>query len=293
MTEALDGVLVVDKPAGPTSHDVVARLRKALATTRIGHTGTLDPMATGVLPLVVGRATRLSRFLSASEKEYRAEIRLGYSTDTDDATGEPLGASAGNTGPVSLPSPDAIAEALRSFVGVQTQEPPAYSAKKVGGVRSYARARGGMAVRPAAVAVTVERLDLLAVDRDVVAVSLVCSAGFYVRSLARDLGARLGTGAHLASLRRLRSGEFSEREAIPLEAIQADPGAAAAGFRQMDLLLTHLPYLSLTDEGVRRARSGQDMAAEGSAATRPYVRLVAVAEPSARPGFLHPCIVLV
>ncbi|MFB3852999.1 MAG: tRNA pseudouridine(55) synthase TruB [Vicinamibacterales bacterium] len=297
---ALDGVLVVDKPSGPTSHDVVARLRRTLGTSRIGHTGTLDPMATGVLPLVIGRATRLARFLSAGEKEYRAVIKLGCSTDTDDATGKPVAEAGARERPVSLPSPGAVAEALRSFVGVQMQEPPAYSAKKVGGVRSYAIARRGVAVRPAAAKVGVARLDLLGMEGDFVFISLECSAGFYVRSLARDLGARLGVGAHLSALRRVRSGEFSEEEAVPLEALELEPGDAASRLRPIDRLLTHLPSLALTDEGLRMARSGQDVLAERLSDQLPFVRLtdgsgrlVAVAEPSRRPGFLHPCIVLV
>lgn len=301
----LDGVLVVDKPEGPTSHDVVVRLRRALGTRRIGHTGTLDPMATGVLPVVIGRATRLARFLSGAAKSYRAGIRLGFATDTDDAKGTPL-VERRQEGPGEPPSRAVVAEALERFVGTTVQSPPAYSAKKLSGIRAYERARNGVPVRPAPVSVTVTELELVSYDGDIVTVEVTCSAGFYVRSLARDLGAVLGTGAHLAALRRTRSGTFGEECAVPLEEVEKDPGPAAARVQRIDEMLEELPALRLTPGGVRRARSGQDVGPDdGEPPSGPtvhqagYVRLldpdgalVAVAEPAGRPGLLHPAVVL-
>src|SRR5262245_53837740 len=214
----MDGLLVVDKPSGPTSHDVVARMRRVLREQRIGHTGTLDPGATGVLPLVIGRATRLARFLSASDKSYEAIIRLGFATDTADTEGSPIGGRY--DGP--LPAIEAINRALDAFRGQFLQQPPAFSAKKIGGRRSYDLARRGPSLPvpdqslPRPQPVTVHRLQILTVDGDAVTVSIDCSAGFYVRSLACDLGERLGTGGHLIGLRRTCSGEYSIADALPL-----------------------------------------------------------------------------
>src|SRR5579862_2271824 len=206
----MDGVLVIDKPVGPTSHDVVARARRALAESRIGHTGTLDPAASGVLPLVVGRATRLARFLSAGDKSYDAVVRLGFATDTGDAQGTRVGAAYIG----AMPDRDTVDSALATFRGRFLQQPPMYSAKKVAGRRSYDLARAaarrakaleardesdetripadghGVApemaetARPSPVEVTVHALDIVAVEADCVTLRVTCSAGFYVRSLA-------------------------------------------------------------------------------------------------------------
>src|SRR5262245_11172910 len=214
----MDGLLVIDKPAGPTSHDVVARMRRVLGERRIGHTGTLDPAASGVLPLVLGRATRLARFLSAGEKRYEAVIRFGVSTDTYDGEGTAVGpARTGVT-----PPRDALENALATFRGTFAQQPPAYSAKKIAGRRSYELARAGSLDEdgpsfPAPVTVTVRRLEIVHVDQDDVTVDVECSAGFYVRSLAHDLGQRTGIGAHLASLRRTISAGLTLDDSIPLE----------------------------------------------------------------------------
>jgi tRNA pseudouridine55 synthase len=216
----MDGVLVIDKPEGPTSHDVVATARRALGEKRIGHTGTLDPLATGVLPLVLGRATRLVRFLTASDKDYDATILFGVTTDTLDVTGEETSRPGG------APSREALVAALRAFDGEQMQVPPAYSAKKVGGRRAYDFARRDEPVELAAVPVRVSRLELVESGNNRCRLSLTCSAGFYVRALVRDLGERCGTGATLEALRRTRSGEFTIDEAIPLDALEPpDPGA--------------------------------------------------------------------
>ena len=209
----MDGLLVIDKPVGPTSHDVVARVRRMLGEQRVGHTGTLDPGASGVLPLVVGRATRLARFLSAAEKSYEAAIRLGVATDT--------GRRAGTAGRATVfkgrfPDASAIDRALDAFRGTFLQQPPAYSAKKIGGKRSHRlaraqRARGRLTCRPASPALPPRppsapchgsRAGARQRRGDRVTLRVDCSAGFYVRSLAHDLGERLGIGAHLARLRR-------------------------------------------------------------------------------------------
>jgi len=299
----MNGVLVVDKPSGPTSHAVVQRIRRLLKERSVGHTGTLDPMATGVLALVIGRATRLAKFLSASDKSYEAVITLGISTDTYDADGEPTGARY--EGP--LPSRSAIERALDRFRGTFLQQPPAYSAKKIAGERSYALARAATAapVLPEPVIVHASALELVALDGETVTVRIDCSTGFYVRSLAHDLGRELETGAHLSGLRRTRVGEFTLAGATSLDAIEQDPDEAAGFVIPMAQLLPGVPAIVLNAEGVLRASHGRDVRpadldrsvgalpnrlcrlldADGS--------LVGIAEPSAAPGLLHPSIVLV
>jgi tRNA pseudouridine55 synthase len=242
---------VVDKPAGPTSHDVVDRVRRALGTRRVGHTGTLDPFATGVLPVCIGKATRLARFLAAGEKVYRATVRLGFATSTDDLTGDPLGPPV----PVRADR-DAIEAACRAFVGTIPQVPPAYSAKRVGGRRLYALAREGTAVRPDAVPVTILELSVAALEADLVEVDVRCSPGTYVRSLARDLGERLGTGGHLAALRRTRSGEFDLAGAVGWERLESDgPGLILP----VSALLHGIPEVRVGPEGAAALRHGRDL----------------------------------
>ena len=239
MTEPLAGVLVVDKPAGPTSHDVVARVRKALRVRRAGHTGTLDPFATGVLPVCLGKATRLARFLSAAEKSYRATVRLGFATTTDDATGEPLGS------PRSFESDrEALALACRSLTGSILQEPPAYSARHVSGRRLYEWARAGVAVTRPASLVTVRSLDVVGLREREVELDVVCSAGTYVRALARDLGEALGCGAHLAALRRTRSGAFGLEDSVAWDEVGE---ACLSRVRPLDGLLPELPAVAVSD----------------------------------------------
>ena len=308
----MDGLLIIDKPAGPTSHDVVARMRRALGERSIGHTGTLDPAATGVLPLVLGRATRLARFLSADVKTYEAVVRFGFATDTRDARGTPQGPRY--EGP--LPSRDAIEAHLTAFRGTFLQQPPAYSARKISGERSYtlARARSRTAVSqadqpgplPAPSRVTVHQLDIVSVEPDGVTLRVDCSAGFYVRSLAHDLGERLGVGAHLAALRRTRSGDCRIEDALPLEAADADPRQAIDRVIPLSRMLPGLPPVVLTPEGVRRVAHGRDLGPdEIEKGARPlfahpgFVRLlgpegelVGIAEP-APSGLLHPSVVLV
>ncbi|HKC57333.1 MAG TPA: tRNA pseudouridine(55) synthase TruB [Vicinamibacterales bacterium] len=298
----MDGVLVIDKPEGPTSHDVVATARRALGEKRIGHTGTLDPLATGVLPLVLGRATRLVRFLTASDKDYDATILFGVTTDTLDVTGEETSRPGG------APSREALAAALRAFDGEQMQVPPAYSAKKVGGRRAYDFARRDEPVELAAVPVRVSRLELLESGNNRCRLSLTCSAGFYVRALVRDLGERCGTGATLEALRRTRSGEFTIDEAIPLDALEPpDPGSPTPdpGLIPMERLLTSFPAVTVTAEGLNRVSHGQhvrplDVSGAMPSASSEWVRvldaggtLVALGTPQRPSGFLHPEVVLI
>jgi tRNA pseudouridine55 synthase len=212
-----DGLVVVDKPSGMTSHDVVARVRRLGRTRRVGHGGTLDPMATGVLVVGVGRATRLLSYVTGAEKGYAATIRLGQTTVTDDAEGDMISAV-----PADAVTDDALRHGLAGLTGEIEQVPSAVSAVKVAGRRAYQRVRAGEQVALAARRVTVSRLEPLAVRRDQpglvdVDVEVVCSSGTYVRAIARDLGAALGVGGHLTALRRTFVGGFSLAEAVTLE----------------------------------------------------------------------------
>jgi tRNA pseudouridine55 synthase len=307
----LSGVLVVDKPAGITSHDVVAVARRALNERSIGHTGTLDPMATGVLPLAIGKATRLVRFLSASDKDYDAVIRFGRTTDTYDATGTTTAESP------QRPTRTALDIGLLALTGSYDQLPPPYSAKKVGGHRAYTLARRDEPMELKPVPVTVSRAVVTAFDDDTAAVSITCSAGFYVRSFAHELGRRLGCGACLDSLRRTRSGDFTMAAAVPFEVLAGDAREFTlieSHLVAADALLPGFPAVALTSEGMDRVVHGRDLgpshwgptgsaeAFVGGAPGRrnePWVRLldqaghlVALAE-STPTGVLHPSIVLV
>jgi len=252
----MDGVLVVDKPAGPTSHDVVDHVRRSLGTRRAGHTGTLDPFATGVLAVCVGKATRLARFLAAEDKTYRAIVRLGFATTTDDLTGPPLEAPR----PVTSTRAE-VEAACQALVGEQLQVPPAYSAKRAGGERLYDLARRGEEPRPQAREVEVHAATLLecAPGAEAVArVEITCGSGTYLRAIARDLGQALGTGAHLVALRRLRSGSFDVQAAIPWDDV---PTRGRDALVPLHALLTHLPAVTVTEEGRAALRHGRDLAA--------------------------------
>ncbi len=266
----MNGILVIDKPAGPTSHDVVARVRRILRERRVGHTGTLDPFATGVLVVLVGRATRLAQFLSGAEKEYEAVIRFGYATDTGDVTGTPRPETNQLTGETFASWSDERIEAvLAGLRGEQQQVPPMYSAKKVGGKKLYELARRGVEIerKPARIFVrefaAIKRDDgsLLHFNEDRTADMLarvVCSAGTYVRALAESVGEKLGAGAHLASLRRTRAGAFEIAKAISLDELQrmAEEGTATGALLSPDAALPELPSVHLTMQGVRAARHG-------------------------------------
>ena len=233
---APDGLLVVDKPAGWTSHDVVGRCRRLAGTRKVGHAGTLDPMATGVLVLGVGRATRLLGHLALTDKAYDATIRLGATTVTDDAEGEVV-----TTQDASAVGDEAVRAGLAALTGAISQVPSSVSAVKVDGVRSYARVRAGEQVELAARSVVVSRLDLLARRGDDLDVAVECTSGTYVRALARDLGTALGVGAHLTALRRTRVGPFDlgaartlEQHAEQLALVPLD-AAVAASFPRREL----------------------------------------------------------
>jgi tRNA pseudouridine55 synthase len=285
-----DGILVIDKPQGLTSHDVVAVARRALGERRIGHTGTLDPLATGVLPLACGRATRLVRFLTASDKEYQATVRFGMTTDSYDVTGAETSRSG------LRPGRDAVTRALASLTGSYLQTPPAFSAKKVAGRRAYDMARREQPVELSPVPVTVTAAELDAFSGDTAQVRLVCSAGFYVRAFAHSLGELTETGACLQALRRTRSGEFTLDEANTLE--QLSSSVPPLTVLPMDRLLAALPAVIVSGERRNRVSRGQEV--EGAAGTAAWVRLmdddgrlVAMARPGTRPGLLHPAVVLI
>ncbi|HTL45969.1 MAG TPA: tRNA pseudouridine(55) synthase TruB [Vicinamibacterales bacterium] len=312
----IDGALIVDKPSGPTSHDVVAVARRALKIRQIGHTGTLDPLATGVLVLLVGRATRLSQFIVHDRKEYVAEIRLGVATATYDAealhdnsqlptpnsqidqSGQPRTNRIGNW-ELGIGSLD---EVLDDFRGTFLQSPPPFSAKKVDGRRAYEQARRARPVEMQPVRVTVHELERLqSPDPRLIRLRMVVSAGFYVRSLAHVLGQRLGCGAHLETLRRTRSGPFSIDDSITLDTLVS----GAPTLVPMNGLLQHIPAVTLSDEGLRRASRGNvispghitNSAVEKTEDGRirllsPDGELVAIGVRDAR-AFLHPQVVLV
>ncbi|MEX0980380.1 MAG: tRNA pseudouridine(55) synthase TruB [Gemmatimonadota bacterium] len=239
------GLLPVDKPVGPTSHDIVNRARRALGIRRIGHTGTLDPFASGLLLLCVGAATRLAEYLDILDKEYEATAVLGRGTTTDDRLGETVFASEA----WKALDPEAIATALGDFRGTTLQVPPAYSAKKVGGEAMYHKARRGEVVELPPVEVRVASVELLEVTLPEVRFRLRCSTGTYVRAIARDLGTALGVGAHLSELRRTGIGRFRVSDAVPAEAL-ADPARVAAGWIPPLDALAHLPFVEVDEAGV-------------------------------------------
>jgi tRNA pseudouridine55 synthase len=273
----MDGVLIIDKPAGMTSHDVVALVRRAVGERRVGHTGTLDPFATGVLVVLAGRATRLAQFLSGAEKEYEAVIRLGYATDTGDVTGARVeDDKAGFTAEAQRTQSfrrEEIEAALASLRGEIEQTPPMYSAKKIAGKKLYELARRGEEVERKAVRVTVNQFEPLPSDGSLLkpnedgtsdlAVRVVCSAGTYVRALAESVGERLGVGAHLGELRRTRAGQFKIADAITLDRLNdvAQSGAVEV-LISSDAALAHLPFLNLDAEGTQRVRHGIDVKIE-------------------------------
>jgi tRNA pseudouridine55 synthase len=273
-------VVIVDKPAGLTSHDVVARIRRLAGTRRVGHAGTLDPMATGVLLVGVGRATRLLGHLALHDKDYVATMRLGVTTSTDDAQGEPLARTRAD----QLAPADVVA-AMTVFTGEIEQRPPAVSAIKVDGVRAYTRARSGEDVVLATRRVTVSRFDATAFRPDAglgvldVDVEVTCSSGTYIRALARDVGSALGVGGHLAALRRTRVGSFDLSVARTLADLETDftltplDVVAASAFARRDLDADQALALS---HGAKLSASGID--GEPVAAFGPDGEVVALLE---------------
>ena len=253
---ALNGVMVVDKPQGWTSHDVVARCRKLLGERSIGHLGTLDPMATGVLPLVIGKMTRLSQFYAGSQKRYEGTIRLGIATDSYDADGDMVGSE--QTVQVSL---EDLQAAVRGFVGALQQMPPQFSAKKIQGVPAYKLARRNQPVELKAVAVEVFDFEVGELRDTEVDFYCRVSSGTYVRSLAHELGQKLGCGAHLARLRRTATAEFEIAQAHTLEEV----GQCAAEGRIAEILvhprtvLPEIPSVTADQEAVGRIRTGRSV----------------------------------
>jgi tRNA pseudouridine55 synthase len=266
MAEPVSGLVVVDKPAGWTSHDVVGRMRRIAGTRKVGHSGTLDPMATGILVLGINRATRLLGHLTLADKEYVATIRLGQSTVTDDAEGEITSST-----PASHIDEAAVSAVLPAYTGAIQQVPSSVSAIKVDGVRSYARVRGGDEVKLAARPVTVSTFELTglrpegdAVDVDV---RVVCSSGTYIRALARDIGADLGVGGHLTMLRRTRVGAFALDGAHTLDELEQElvvaglDDVARASFASYDL-----EEREAADVRFGRPLTGIDLGASGAVA---------------------------
>ena len=276
------GILLVDKPAGMTSHDVVARTRRAFGTRKVGHAGTLDPMATGLLVIGIEGATRLLTYIVGADKTYEATIRLGQTTGTDDAEGEIVAVAAPEAwGAVT---DDAVSAGIASLTGEISQIPSAVSAIKVDGRRAYDRVRAGEEVVLAARDVVVSRFDLLEtrrgegfIDLDVI---VDCSSGTYIRSLARDLGAGLGVGGHLTALRRTRVGPFEVAGAVGLDALEGaptlTPGEAAARI---------LPVLEMSSDDARDLRHGKRLVGQAArldgalgAALDPDGRLIGIVE---------------
>lgn len=276
----MNGVLIIDKPAGITSHDVVARVRKILGERRVGHTGTLDPFATGVLVMLAGRATRLAQYLSGAEKEYEAVIRLGYATNTGDVTGTRIDTAATDftteTQSYTEIHREDIETALASLRGEIEQTPPMYSAKKFAGQKLYELARRGEEVERKPVRVTVSEFEAIAPDGPLLMgnddgsqdlkVRVVCSAGTYIRTLAEDFGQRLGLGAHVASLRRTRAGRFTIAEAFALERLSelAELVQIESALISPDAAISHLPAVNLGADEVSRTLHGADLQIESA-----------------------------
>lgn len=304
----MDGVICIDKQPGMTSHDVVAQARHILKQRRVGHAGTLDPFATGLLVLLVGRATRLTQFLTALEKEYEAVIRLGFATDTADRTGKPISEVAtGREWTV-----EQIEKALAGLRGEIDQVPPMYSAKKQGGRKLYELARKGAEVERAPVRVSIHEFEPVmpkgewlihnldgTVDFEV---RVVCSPGTYIRTLAEDFGKQLNVGAHLAELRRTRVGDFTIGEALTLTQLKtraAEEGVGRALYRPDDAL-KRLPAINISDEDVRRIRHGLNLDisdpkwinGERVRIRDPAGDLIAVGTFNLETAALHPSVVL-
>ena len=279
----MQGALIIDKPAGITSHDAVNRVRRIVGERRVGHTGTLDPFATGVVVMLIGKATRLMQFLSGAEKEYEALIRLGYATDSGDCTGRPLQSEA------QLETKEfntqEIEAAMAALSGDIQQIPPMYSAKKIKGRKLYELARRGEEVEREPVPISIKTFAPILPPRDLlktnddgtrdVAARIVCSAGTYVRTLAEDFGKRLGVGAHLAALRRTRAGNFSIAESHTLEelATMAQSGSIADALISMDATIAHLPAVDLNDDDVHRVSHGVDIQSNSNWEQGQHVRL--------------------
>ncbi len=261
----MNGILIIDKPETFTSHDVVARLRRILKTKSIGHTGTLDPFATGVLVMLIGKATRLAQFLDKDTKEYQAVVRLGFETDTGDRTGRIK--DKGERIKISI---DKIKEVLANFRGEIEQMPPMYSAKKVAGKKLYELARKGIEIERKPVKVSIyelnlmENVELMENEENFglwtldFGLKVSCSAGTYIRTLAEDIGKKLETGAHLAELRRTKAGKFNIEKAVTLEELEEIAAENKLGdvLISMNEAISHLPEIKLSTEEIKKTKNG-------------------------------------
>ena len=276
------GLLLVDKPAGITSHDVVAAVRRATKVRRVGHAGTLDPFATGLLVVLVGRGTRLIPFIDGEPKVYDATIRFGEETDTDDLTGTSVRIAG-------TPDEHSVIEALPALTGEITQVPPSYSAKQVGGTRAYAAARVGAPIALAPVTVRVDEWKMFGWEGRDLRVRITCGGGTYIRALARDLGRLIGSAAHLAALRRVAAGPFAVEHATSLDDVQS----GAFALRPLQDAIPSLPQLRLDDMELARIVHGNPIANRASASRVALLdadELIAVADD--RAGVLQPRLVL-
>lgn len=258
----MNGILIIDKPAGITSHDVVSRVRRVLKTRRVGHTGTLDPFATGVMVILVGQATRLAQFLDKDKKEYEALVRFGFETDTGDRTGKRKDAATEDR--IEKVARKEIEDALAYFRGEIQQIPPMYSAKKIGGKKLYEHARRGQTIDRNPITVNIYELEMsesaVVTDGSTKEVSthrirVICSAGTYIRTLAEDIGRQIGKGAHLAELRRTRSGKFGLAQSLTLDALESlvEPVTALI---TMEKAVSHLTSIELTADRIAKTRNG-------------------------------------
>lgn len=249
----LEGVLIIRKEAGWTSHDVVAKVRNLLRGTKVGHAGTLDPSATGVLPILVGQATRIAEYLINWDKEYRAVLRLGETTDTQDATGQVLS----RVDPCEV-TEDVLQSVIARFRGIQQQLPPMYSAVKIGGQPLYKAARAGRTVDRAERPVAIHQLDIMAVHGRDVVLRIVCSKGTYIRTLCADIGQALGVGGHLLALERHRVGPLSIEQSMTIDQVAAHltTGTLRGEFISLDQLLSQLPAVVVNAEQAQRVLHG-------------------------------------
>ena len=256
----MDGILIIDKPEGPTSHDVVNRVRGILKTKKVGHTGTLDPFATGVLVLLIGKATRLAQFLDKDEKEYEAAVRFGFETDTGDRMGNPRPSDQAP----KLITIEQIESAISQFRGEFEQTPPMFSAKKVDGKKLYEHARKGVEIKRKGVTVNISKLEIVSEPpalagartskTDTVTLCVRCSAGTYIRTLAEDIGRSVGTAAHLIELRRTCAGKFRVEDAATLDELES--AGPIRFLRSMNEAVAHLTEFILDSDRVERTRNG-------------------------------------
>jgi tRNA pseudouridine55 synthase len=251
----MNGLLILDKPAGMTSHDVVAIVRRATGERSIGHLGTLDPMATGVLPLLLGKYTRLAQFFGHAEKSYTGEIRFGFATDTFDAEGEPVAE------PVALTKSLAeLCELALRFHGEMDQMPPVFSAKKINGVPAHKLARAGKDVPVKVARITIQNFELLGLENETATFAMRVSAGGYVRSVAHELGELVGCGAHLSSLRRTQAGTFTLAQAITLDELKAmTPAEVESRLPHPRSLLPEMPSVTVDEQTAGRIRNGMQV----------------------------------